>query len=86
MLEDSDVERGNILKFAQSDRPLSANSLAQSLVWILLILSGFLASFTFYQFSNTLTSVRQDLYSLQSSFAALSQHVQDEDSRRISRR
>lgn len=51
----------------------------------LLALIGFLATYTFNDFSDTLKQTRQDISQLQISFASLAKHVEDEDAARNSK-
>lgn len=60
-------------------RKSSSEGIERYLIIALLSIVGFFATYTFYDFSETLKQVRSDVSSLQVSFASLSRHVEDED-------
>lgn len=79
MLRDEDIQQDRTLRLSPESSSFSVKDLINTLVWIVLVFAGSLASYTFYDFGITLKQVRSDVSSLQTSFAALAQHVEDED-------
>lgn len=83
MSRDGPQYQSKVVRFPSQEPPsFTVMDLARYMVFLLIAVAGFLASYTFYDFGNTLLKVREDISSLQISFAALSEHVKDEDQQR----
>lgn len=63
-------------------KKISFEEAERYLILTLFAIIGFFITFTLYDFRDTLKQFRSDISSLQVSFSALAQHVQDEDRHR----
>lgn len=64
---------------AHETSPVGLVEIVKSIFYITVVVLGFLAAFTFNDAMSSIKGMQKDLYSLQASFAALAQHVQDQD-------
>lgn len=79
MQADKNMYRSRVSSFPNQDTNISTKEIIHYAIWLLVVTSGFLITYTFNDFSMTLKQVNDHVSKLDVSLSVLAQHVADED-------